>query len=306
MAFTIESIETTLGSLVEGNDQLEKKMGWEQGKIFKKIGIKNRYLSNLNENTENLAKNSLRKLEKKNQLNNVGVLISVTNTPSILFPSLAHFLHSSLNINENIHCLGINAGCSGFVDALIIAEHYILKQKCDVIIVTSDTYSKYINQNNFSIRPIFSDGSSATLLKYNEEGFYIRKTISSSQKNTESYLTSEISIDNSNEILMNGPQVLLYALNKVIPNINKILKDYNVKTLFAHQAGKIVLDSVIKKISCDIKVPTNYENLGNLVSSSIPFLIKENSEIIKKENQILISGFGVGLSQSHALLEQKF
>ena len=46
------------------------------------------------------------------------------------------------------------------------------KNKCDVVIVTSDTYSKYISPDNHSIRPLFSDGSAATLLSYNYNGFY--------------------------------------------------------------------------------------------------------------------------------------
>ena len=49
-------------------------------------------------------------------------------------------------------------------DALIIAESFMIKNKCDAIIVTADTYSKYISPNNHSIRPLFSDGSAATLL----------------------------------------------------------------------------------------------------------------------------------------------
>ena len=58
MPFNFRSIET-LRSLVEENEDLEKLMNWEQGKIKNKIGIERRYLSNNEENTETLARSSL-------------------------------------------------------------------------------------------------------------------------------------------------------------------------------------------------------------------------------------------------------
>jgi 3-oxoacyl-[acyl-carrier-protein] synthase-3 len=305
MPFNFQSIETSLGSLVEENEDLEKLMKWEQGKIKNKIGIERRYLSNNEENTESLAKSSLSKLAAVNDLDNVGLLISVTNTPNNLFPSLSHYLNSFLNLEKNIQCIGINAGCSGFTDALIIAESFMIKNKCDAIIVTADTYSKYISPKNHSIRPLFSDGSAAILLGYMDIGFFIDKSIASSEPNTEEFLIGKKDTNTKKEeILMNGPKVLLYALNKVLPNITHILNENKVDIMFAHQAGKIVLDGIIKKISKEVYLPTNYDRFGNLVSSSIPFLLKDNFNKLNNYNNILLSGFGVGLSQSHVLLKR--
>ncbi len=305
MPFSFVSIETALGSVVEENDKLEELMKWDKGKIEKKIGIERRYLSNEKEDTETLAISSLNKIKSNNNLSNVGLLISVTNTPSKLFPSLSHYLNSSLDLCQNIHTIGINAGCSGFTDALIIAESYMKKNKCDVIIVTSDTYSKYISPDNHSIRPLFSDGSAATLLSYNDTGFYIDKSVANTEPNTEEFLIGKKeNMTGKEEILMNGPKVLLYAINRVLPNIIQILNENNVDIIFAHQAGKIVLDGITKKISQEILVPINYDKLGNLVSSSIPFLLKGNFERLMNHENILLSGFGVGLSQSHVLLKK--
>ena len=305
MPFNFRSIETSLGSLIEENEDLEKQMNWEQGKIKNKIGIERRYLSNNEENTESLAKSSLSKLEAVNDLDNVELIISVTNTPNNLFPSLSHYLNSFLNLKKNIQCIGINAGCSGFTDALIIAESFMIKNRCDAIIVTADTYSKYISPNNHSIRPLFSDGSAAILLENMDKGFFIDKSIASSEPNTEEFLIGKKNTDTKKEeILMNGPKVLLYALNKVLPNIIHILNENKVDIIFAHQAGKIVLDGIVKKISQKVNLPTNYNKFGNLVSSSIPFLLKDNFDKLNSFNNILLSGFGVGLSQSHVLLKR--
>lgn len=301
MGFSIERIECVLASIVEENYVLEKDMKWDEGKIEKKIGIKKRYLSDDTETTEGLAIKSINKLKTNINLDNLGLVISVTNTPTNLFPSLSHIVASELNSNNNIHCLGLNSGCSGYVDALILAEKYINYEKCDAIIITSDTYSKYIRNDDYSIRPLFSDGSTATHLKYIKKGKKIKKKITSFENNTSDFLKGQLNKNKKYEIHMNGPKVLLYAINKVLPNIKKLLNK-RIETIFLHQAGSIVTNSIIKYINKNINVPLNYPELGNLVSSSIPFVMKENFNLLNTNNQILISGFGVGLSQAHIII----
>ena len=304
MPFSIEKIETVLATRIEENYQLEKAMGWEEGKIEKKIGIKKRFLYSSNESTEELAVKSINKIKNSVKLDNLGLIISVTNTPTSLFPSLSHLLSSELDIKNDIHCLGLNSGCSGYVDALIVAEKYINDEKCDAIIITSDTYSRYIKKNDYSIRPLFSDGSTATFLKYLRNGKVIKKKITSTEKNTSDFLKGQKNKNGQYEIHMNGPKVLLYAINKVLPNIKKLLNK-KVKTIFLHQAGSIVIDRITKNIDKDKCIPINYPELGNLVSSSIPFVMEENFNLLNDKCDILISGFGVGLSQSHIVIGDK-
>ena len=98
---------------------------------------------------------------------------------------------------------------------------------------------------------------------------------------------------------MNGPAVVSFAIKDVIPEIVNLSK--NVNSIFAHQAGKIVMSEIQKKIDKKIFFPLNFSNYGNLVSTSIPLLIKQNMKKFKKEKKILICGFGVGLSASMIL-----
>ena len=103
---------------------------------------------------------------------------------------------------------------------------------------------------------------------------------------------------------MNGPEVLSFAIRIVSKTINNLLNKKNKTLIFAHQAGKIVFRNIKSKIKTDDYLPSNYEKNGNLVSTSIPSLIKENFRLLKKNKNILISGFGVGLSHSHILLKK--
>tara|TARA_B100000989_G_C19533052_1_gene471440 strand:+ start:4750 stop:5655 length:906 start_codon:yes stop_codon:yes gene_type:complete len=299
MSFKIKNIEISLGSIKEKNLNLEKRYKWPKGQILNKIGIKQRHISSPNQNTTILAKRAVKKILKANNLSKVKFIISVTNTPTRVFPSLAHEIASLIDKSKNFMCIGLNAGCTGYVDALYLADK-LIKENQDVLIITSDTYSKYIDINDKSIRPIFSDGASCTHLQLKKKNCWkIEKEFFHTERNTIRHLELE-----NQKINMNGPEVLSFALRKVLKTINSLLDRKNNTLIFAHQAGKIVVESILSKVKANTILPTNYKKNGNLVSTSIPFLIKDNLKLLKKNKSVLISGFGVGLSHSHILIRK--
>ena len=286
----INEINIALGSIIEKNNKIEKKFNLRKGTIYNLTGIKKRTIANNKETAESLAIKACKHF-KKSKLKKITHIISVSNTPSIRFPGISNYLSSKLNLS-NVHCLNLNQGCTGFVDALQISCELIKNNnKAEILLVTSDTYSKFINKKNKAIRCLFSDGAAATLIKYKKNGLKIKKKIFKNIVNTESDLCL-----NKNEINMNGPAVVSFAIKDVIPEILNLSK--NVNCIFSHQAGKVVMNQLQKKINSEVFFPQNFKNHGNLVSTSIPLLLKQNMKKLKKDKKILICGFGVGLSAS--------
>ena len=106
---------------------------------------------------------------------------------------------------------------------------------------------------------------------------------------------------------MKGPELINFAIKDVTPVLLKLIKKEKHLTIFSHQASKIVLNLIKKeiiKVNKNIKIPFSYENSGNLVSSSIPLLIKNHFKLFKKSKKIVISGFGVGLTHSYIKLKK--
>lgn len=286
----IDEIGIALGSTIEKNIKIEKKFNLKRGSIFNLTGIKQRKIARKNETAESLAIKSCKYLNKS-KLKKITHILSVTNTPSIKFPGISSYLSSKFNL-PNAHCLNLNQGCTGFVDALAISYELIKNNnKSKVLIVTSDTYSKFINKTNKAVRCLFSDGSASCIVEYKKNGLKLKKKIFKNTLNTENEL-----ILNGNEIKMNGPAVVSFAMKDVIPEILKLSKQVNC--IFSHQAGKVVMSQIQKKIDSKIFFPLNYSNYGNLVSTSIPLLLKQNIKKFRNEKKILICGFGVGLSAS--------
>ena len=87
-------------------------------------------------------------------------MLFVTQTSPYKLPSTACIIQDKLKLPQDIFAIDINMGCSGFVYALKLAETLLKdKSKSLGLIICSDTYTKFINKNNKSCRPIFSDAS---------------------------------------------------------------------------------------------------------------------------------------------------
>ena len=105
---------------------------------------------------------------------------------------------------------------------------------------------------------------------------------------------------------MDGSCVFNFTLERIPLLLNEVLcknnlTDMNVDKYVLHQANKFLLKSVVKKSGLNSeKLFFEIENNGNTVSSSIPIALHSylaNRKPGKSEN-ILLAGFGVGLSWS--------
>ena len=301
----IKDISVVLGKKIEKNSSIEKKYRFKKNQIFLKTGIKKRFKSDKDIYSEALAIQAVKILKKKNNFDKISHIISVSNTPKYIFPSIANFVSSYLGIKKNVHCIAINSGCTGFVDALLLAYKLIDKvKKNSILITTSDTYSKYLDKKDRSTIPLFSDGGAAILINYSKNGLILKNYYCNTEPNTQADLMG--TNEKGFKISMNGPNVLSYALSEVIPQLNSLIGNKKDVVIFCHQAGKIICDQVINNLkNKNTTFPVNYQNCGNLVSTSIPYLLKQKKNLIKKNKYVVFSGFGVGLSQTHALFINK-
>ena len=105
---------------------------------------------------------------------------------------------------------------------------------------------------------------------------------------------------------MDGKKVFNFVRNNVMPSLNKYLKrkkSNSVKNIYLHQASKVVLRYFEEFMDEKYILPNNLVKRGNTVSSTIPVLIYDNLKLFN--NNIILCGFGVGLSYSIVTLRVK-
>lgn len=307
-------IGTFLPNKVLSNEDLEY-LGWSAKKIFLKTGIKQRHITVEDETALDLAYNACNDLFSKYNIdkNKVDYILYCTQSPDYNLPNNVSILHKRLNLPNNIPSLEYNQGCSGYIYGLSLAKALInTNLATKILLVTSDTYTKYIDNQDRTNKTIFGDGATVTLLTKNEIdkfGEFIFGTDGNGSCNlcvNNSGLSKEkLTLDGfEDKLFMNGSEIFNFTLEAVPTSIEKVLEKNNIKFeeidyFLFHQANDFMLEHLREKLNISKeKFPKFIENSGNTVSSTIPFLINDLNEkqILKKGDKLLLIGFGVGYS----------
>jgi len=324
MEAKITNIEYYLPEKIITNDQLAKQFpDWSSEKIEKKVGIRERHIVKEDETALDLALIAGKKILNNYDKDKIDFLLFCTQSPEYYLPSGACILQDKLGLRENIGAFDYNLGCSGFVYGLAMAKSLIAtKIASSILLITSETYSKHIYPRDKGNRTIFGDAAAATIIERSEEehiGEFVLGTDGSGYKNLivpngglrKRYDPNAKEIDDGsgsirtdNNLYMNGPEIFNFTIKAVPKVVSETLKK-NSSTLdeidyvIFHQSNKYMNEYLRKKIN----IPKNKfcENLlhkGNTVSNTIPIAIKDSLEanIIKRNDRVLLVGFGVGYS----------
>ena len=174
-------------------------------KTIQATGINKRYLSSEKENVISLSIKSAKKVLNDKLKKKISFLLFVSQTSPYKFPSISCILQNELNLPKNIYAVDINMGCSGYIYALKLArslENLNNNGKFGLIIC-SDTYTKYIEKNNKSCEPIFSDASTTTLLKISKKNQFQAFDFGVDGSGYKSLLLKE----NSKNMFMDGAKI---------------------------------------------------------------------------------------------------
>jgi len=279
----------------------ERKSKWNFDRSRITTGIDNVWRSNLS--VVDMSIDAAKKLKKLPR--EVDFCIFVTQSHDFILPPASVAFAHKVGLDSRFN-IDINSGCSGFVAALrLVRDFFFNTDVSRGVVVTADKYSKYLSEHDRATNMVFSDGASVC---YFERGGcrFLHETHG---YRFEEEPSLRVEINSKGEIgaySMNGPAVFNYATTIAPAMYSKMVKDLNepiVDYYLFHQASKVVLDKITEAICLDpSKVLTNYKVRGNLTSSSIPYLIHDNFELLSGKKNLYLSGFGVGLSHGALLV----
>lgn len=330
---TIERIAYHLPPRIETNDALQRaNPDWDVEKLADKTGVFTRHIARDCETAFDLASAACDKLLAADAAlrESIDGIIFCTQSPDYVMPSNAFLLHRHLNLRESVLAFDFNLACSGFVYGLAIAQGFIATALAkNILLVTADTYSKYIHPRDRSARLLFGDGAAACHITKSRSVGMIDVSLASSGKDYECFYipaggcrtpksaaTAADEVDaggnmhTAETIHMNGFGVWKFIASAVPKQIIDILSrnGHSTSTIdlyIFHQASKLTVNSLVKALKLDPgKVFNNIDRVGNLVSASIPVALKdaESAGRLKRGDLVLLSGFGAGLSWGTAIL----
>ena len=162
-------IAVHLPERVETNAQLKAEFpNWDMDLIYQKTGIATRHIAADGECASDLAVAASQRLFHDYDIDprSIDFVLLCTQTPDYPLPTTACLLQSRLGLKTSVGALDFNLGCSGFVYGLSLADGLIRGGAAQrVLLLTAETYSKYIHPTDRSLRTIFGDGAAATLIE---------------------------------------------------------------------------------------------------------------------------------------------
>lgn len=327
----IKAIDYYLPDNVLTNEELMKEFPeWSVEKVASKIGITERHISADNETASDMAVKAAEKLfETHPEINKdeIDFILLCTQSPDYFLPTTACLIQDRLCLQKNIGAFDFNLGCSGYVYGLAVAKGLLLGGIANnILLLTAETYTKYLHQKDKSNRTIFGDGASATIIStegfaeignfsIGSDGQGAKNLIVKSGASRCHNLQNDLFFDESSNpissdfLFMNGPEIFNFTL-EVVPNLiadtlkKNYLRQNDIDLFVFHQANKYILNFLRKRIKIDEqKFYYCIEHVGNTVSSTIPIALYYIAKDGLMKGNILLAGFGVGYSWAGVVLK---
>jgi 3-oxoacyl-[acyl-carrier-protein] synthase-3 len=315
------------------NEQLAQEYGdWDAAKILNKTGIAVRHIARTDECASDLGVTAAEQLFEGSTYapNDIDFLIFCTQSPDYFLPTTACTMQRRLGLRTDCGAIDFNQGCSGFVYGLALAKSLIeTGLAANVLLITAETYSKFIDPADRSTRTIFGDGAAATLVGVVEAetellGPFIFGTDGRGAQNLivpaggarQPLAPEMMSEANGNgraqrNLYMNGPEIFNFTLQAVPEAVNQLLQKSGqaleqVDFFVFHQANKFMLERLRSKLKLpQEKFWLDMESCANTVSSTIPIAL-EQAQIqghIQPGDKAMLVGFGVGYSWAATMIQ---
>jgi 3-oxoacyl-[acyl-carrier-protein] synthase-3 len=328
----IRGIEYYLPDGILTNEEIAAEHpDWTIEKIESKTGIRMRHIASPGQCSSDLGVEAANKLFASGACapHDVDYILFCTQSPDYFLPSTACIVQDRLGVPTSAGALDFNLGCSGFVSGLGIAKGLIeTGQSANVLLITSETYSKFIHPADRSVRSIFGDAAAACLVSKSTDkatveaiGPFVYGTDGSGAENlmvARGGMRSPGCVPSTEQggnpsdanLYMNGAEIFNFTLKVVPLMVDDLLEKSSiglddVDLFIFHQANGFMLEHLRKKLKLqEERFFTYFAETGNTVSSTIPIALKEAIRAGKVHNgdRIMLVGFGVGYSWTGAMI----
>lgn len=291
---------------------------WSEQKISVKIGIDKRYVAG-EETASDLAFKAAEKLMATENVDksSIDAIILCTQSPDYFLPTTACVLQDRLGLRTDVMAFDYNLGCSGYVYGLGICKSLILAGLANnILLLTSETYNRYIDKSDRGNRALFSDAGTASLISSEFGVFKIGVPVYGTDGSGYSNLIvkgggARYPDEKARNLFMDGPTIFNFTLEAVPPLVQKTLEKNNfvfddIDCFIFHQANKHMLKFIREAIHIpEDKFYMCLQNYGNTVSSTIPICLNNyvKDGRVKPGDKYLLAGFGVGYSWGAIILE---
>lgn len=320
----ILGIGSYLPEKVLTNVDLEKMVDTSDDWITQRTGIKTRRILEKDVPGYTMGIEAAKKAIEMAKINpeEIGLVIAATNSPDYIVPTTACFIQKEIGA-VNAAAFDLNAACSGFIYAVTVGQSFVKTgQYKYVLVVSVEALSRVTDWKDRNTCVLFGDGSGAAVLGEVESGYGIKGTYLGADGNLGEYITLPFHFITEEEkakrvseecrtIWQNGAQVFKFAVKVMESAVLRVAEETStpmeeINYIIPHQANARIIEGAAKRLGIDSdRVINIIEDTGNISSACIPVAIEKayRDGRIKKGDNIILVGFGGGLTWGSALIK---
>lgn len=317
------------------NEELAARPGaFSAEEIFAKTGIRERRIAAEDQCASDLAAAAAERLFASGaaEPGDIDYLLFCTQSPDYFLPATACTLQQRLGIPRTAGALDFNQGHSGYVFGLSLAKGLIESGQANrILLLTGETYSKFIHPLDRSVSTVFGDAASATVVR-NQQGAAgmsnfvfgtdgrgakqllvpaggMRKPRSA--ETAEEKTDADGNVRSEENLYMNGREIFRFAISAAPRVVRNLIERSGwtvdeIDHIVLHQPNRFILDELVKRLKVPAeKVPYCFEHVGNTVSSTIPIVLEHlvAEGRLRSGDKLVLCGYGVGYSWAGCTLE---
>jgi 3-oxoacyl-[acyl-carrier-protein] synthase-3 len=295
-----------LETYVETNDEwITSRTGIKERRILKGEGLGTSFMA------IKAAEDLLQKSKVKGE--EIDLVIVATATPDLPVASTAAYVATKIGA-VNAFSYDLQAACSSFLYGMSTAASYIESGRYKkVLLIGADKMSSIIDYKDRATCIIFGDGAGAALFEPNNEGLGLQDEYLRSDGIGRDFLRIEAggsimppSLETVKEkkhfVYQEGKTVFKYAVSNMADVSEKMLTRNNlteedIQWLVPHQANKRIIEATAKRVGVGSdKVMMNIHKYGNTTSATLPLLLADYEEQLKKGDNLIFAAFGGGFT----------
>ena len=312
----ITAVGKYLPDYVLTNKELETLVETNDDWITTRTGIKERrILKEPNKGTSFMAIRAAQDLLSKSKINpeEIDMVIVATATPDLPVASTAVYTATEIGAT-NAFAYDLQAACSSFLYGMSTAASYIESGRYKkVLLIGADKMSSIIDYSDRATCIIFGDGAGAALFEPNSDGLGLQDEYLRSDGAGREFLKieaggsilppSESTLKNGQHFVhQEGKTVFKFAVSNMADVAEKMLLRNNlshdeINWLVPHQANKRIIEATAKRVNLDSsKVMMNIHKYGNTTSATLPLLLADYENQLKKGDNLIFAAFGGGFT----------
>jgi 3-oxoacyl-[acyl-carrier-protein] synthase-3 len=235
----------------------------------------------------------------------IDLLVLATTTPDQQIPGSSASVQNLLGTGGG--AVDLNAACSGFVYALVVAAGMCAVGTRRALVIGTDCMSRTVDPYDRGTAILFGDGAGAVVLdRVDGPGRLLGWDLGS-----DGSLRHLLSCDAGGYTQMNGKEVFRQAVRVMVDSCTKALSRSgrtaaDVTLLVPHQANTRIVSAACDRLGIPIeRTALVLERTGNTSAGSVPLALADAADNgrLADGDLVLLCGFGAGMTWASTVLQ---